>query len=37
MITLMLALMGWEEHVIEGGTRVWVHVSGIVVYHQGRA
>lgn len=33
-VTFLLAPMGWEEHKIEG-VSVWLHVSGIVVYHQG--
>lgn len=32
-MTLMLALMGWEAHVVDGVT-VWLHVSGLVVYNQ---
>lgn len=28
-----LALLGWEEHTFEG-QKVWVHISGLVLYRQ---
>lgn len=32
-LQVCLALMGWEEHTVEG-RKVWLHVSGFVVYQQ---
>lgn len=34
----MCAALGWEEYLIGpvgDQTKVWIHVSGVVVYHQG--
>lgn len=33
MIALLLALLGWEVHEIDG-LLVWTHVSGLVIYNQ---